>query len=191
MKKLSSIVALVAIIFSSLSAAHNHIKSSGARAVVTTIEAEVVSIDMETKEVVVRGPLGNHLTLVAQEKVVKLSDISIGDRVNAEYLAALEAEVREPTEEELANPWQVVGEQVFDGEHAAGGVARQIRAVCTIEAADKDAGYVMIKDSRGKLHTIDGISAEKFEGVSLGDTVVVVYTEALALGLEKIASDEM
>ena len=139
----------------------------------------------------VRGPLGNHLTLVAQEKVVKLSDISIGDRVNAEYLAALEAEVREPTEEELANPWQVVGEQVLDSELAAAGVARQIRAVCTIEAADRDAGFIMIKDSRGKLHTIDGISAEKFEGVSLGDTVVVVYTEALALGLEKIVSDEM
>ena len=44
----------------------------------------------------------------------------------------------------------------------------------------------MIKDSRGKMHTVGGIPAAKFEGVSLGETVVVVYTEALAIAMQKL-----
>ena len=44
----------------------------------------------------------------------------------------------------------------------------------------------MIKDSRGKMHTIGGIPAAKFEGVSLGEDMVVVYTEALAIAMQKI-----
>ena len=48
------------------------------------------------------GPQGQHITIVAQEKVVNVSDLSVGDRVAAEYLASLHGEVRGPTEEELA-----------------------------------------------------------------------------------------
>lgn len=188
MKVISTLIAALIATFAISASAEHHVKSEGMRAVVATIEAEITAIDLGTKEVTLLGPQGNYVTLVAQEKVVKLDDLSVGDRVAAEYLASLSGEVREPTEEEAANPWVVLTDQVVDEnpDAPAVGAARQIRAVCTIEAADREAGFIMIKDSRGKLHTVGGISAEKFEGVSLGDTVVMVYTEALALGLNKI-----
>ena len=163
-------------------------KAEGTRAVVAAIEAENVAIDLETKEVTLVGPQGNHVTIVAQEKVVKISDLQVGDRVAAEYLASLHGEVREPTADELANPWVVLEDGVIDENpaHPAVGAARQVRAVCSIEAFDAEAGFVMIKDSRGKMHTIGGIPAAKFEGVSLGEDMVVVYTEALAIAMQKI-----
>ena len=172
---------------------HKMMNAEGTRAVLSTIEADIVAIDPETKEVTLVGPQGNHVTVVAQEQVVKLSDLSVGDRVAAEYLASLHGEVRDPTEEELANPWVVLEDAVVDGNpaHPAVGAARQIRAVCSIEAMDPAAGFVMIKDSRGKMHTIGGVPSAKFEGVELGDTAVVVYTEALAVGLEKLADAAM
>jgi hypothetical protein len=46
-------------------------------------------------------------------------------------------------------------------------------------------GTVTLKDSRGKLHLIGDVEPEKMAGVNLGDTVVVIYREALALSLEK------
>ena len=186
MKIITALMTLILTVASVIAFADGEVKSAGARAMVISIEAEITAIDSETNEVTIKGPQGNYVTVIVQERVVQLSTLNIGDRVAAEYVAALEAEVREPTEEELTNPWEVVGEQVLDSEIAAAGVARQIRAVCTIEAADRDAGFVMIKDSRGKLHTIEGVRAERFDGVTLGDTVVVVYTEALALGLERV-----
>ena len=167
---------------------HSMPKAEGTRAVVAAIEAEIVAIDLETKEVTLVGPQGNHVTIVAQEKVVKISDLQVGDRVAAEYLASLHGEVREPTADELANPWVVLEDGVIDENpaHPAVGAARQVRAVCSIEAFDAEAGFVMIKDSRGKMHTIGGIPAAKFEGVSLGEDMVVVYTEALAIEMQKI-----
>ena len=167
---------------------HSMPKAEGTRAVVAAIEAEIVAIDLETKEVTLVGPQGNHVTIVAQEKVVKISDLQVGDRVAAEYLASLHGEVREPTADELANPWVVLEDGVIDENpaHPAVGAARQVRAVCSIEAFDAEAGFVMIKDSRGKMHTIGGIPAAKFEGVSLGEDMVVVYTEALAIAMQKI-----
>ena len=167
---------------------HSMPKAEGTRAAVAAIEAEIVAIDLETKEVTLVGPQGQHVTIVAQEKVVKISDLQVGDRVAAEYLASLHGEVREPTADELANPWVVLEDGVIDENpaHPAVGAARQVRAVCSIEAFDAEAGFVMIKDSRGKMHTIGGIPAAKFEGVSLGEDMVVVYTEALAIAMQKI-----
>ena len=167
---------------------HGAMKAEGTRAMVVAIVGEIVAIDNETKEVTLQGPEGNQVTVVAQEQVVKVSDLSVGDRVAAEYLASIHGEAREPTEEELANPWVVLEEGVVDEapEHPAVGVARQIRAVVTIEAIDTDAGFLMIKDSRGKMHTIGGVPRAKLDAISIGEMAVVVYTEALAIGLQKM-----
>ena len=167
---------------------HGVMKAEGTRAMVVAIVGEIVAIDNETKEVTLQGPEGNQVTVVAQEQVVKVSDLSVGDRVAAEYLASIHGEAREPTEEELANPWVVLEEGVVDEapEHPAVGVARQIRAVVTIEAIDTDAGFLMIKDSRGKMHTIGGVPRAKLDAISIGEMAVVVYTEALAIGLQKM-----
>lgn len=161
-------------------------KGDGVRVMTAVVEAEITGIDLETREVTLLGPQGRHVTVHAREELAKLEDLAIGDRVVVEYMASLEGELRVPTEEELANPWVVITDRAKSSNTAnpAAGAARQIRAVCTIEAADRSLGYVVVKDARGKMHTITGVEPEKFEGVSLGDQVVMVYTEALAVAIE-------
>ena len=75
--------------------------ASGARGIVAEVEGEVIAVDMETREVVVRGPAGKLVTLTA----------------------------------------------------------------------------------RGRMHTVGGVEMAKLDNVRLGDTVVVVFTEALVLSL--------
>ena len=62
---------------------------------------------------------------------------------------------------------------------------RAITAVCTIEGMNRVAGTVMIKDPRGKYHLIGDIEREEFEVRMLGETVIMVYAEAVALSLAK------
>ena len=160
--------------------------ASGARAIVAEVEGEVIAVDTETREVVVRGPAGNFVTLTAREDGVDLSKIVPRDTIIADYVASVEAEVRAPTEE--ANPWVVLGEMgrtADESEMTAAGAARLIRAVCTIEAMDRN-GNVMIKDARGRMHTVGGVEMSKLDNVRLGDTVVVVFTEALVLSLKEV-----
>ena len=63
--------------------------ASGARAIVAEVEGEVIAVDMETREVVVRGPAGNFVTLTAREDGVDLSKIAPGDTIIADYVASV------------------------------------------------------------------------------------------------------
>ena len=162
--------------------------ASGGRALVAEVEGEFIAVDLETREVVVRGPAGNFVTLSAREDGVDLSKIAPGDTIIADYVASIEAEVRALTTEEEANPWVVLGEMgrtADDDSMTAARAARLIRAVCTIEAMDRN-GNVMIQSARGRMHTVGGVETDKLDNVRLGDTVVVAFTEALVLSLKEI-----
>lgn len=186
------LLALMVLALPMAAQAENHEEEEATgRAVAVTMEAVVTDINLETRQVTLKGPQGNSVTLTAREKVVKLEDVKVGDTLAATYMAAIEGELREPTEEELANPWVVVeeGGMSEEGADPAIGAARIIRAVCTIEGMNRELGAVTIKDPNGKLHLIDGVEPEKMDGVTLGQTIVIVYAEALALTLEQTASE--
>lgn len=160
----------------------------GGRAMVMTVQAVVTDIDLETRQVSLQTPNGEIVTITAKENVVKLEDVAVGDVLHATYLTALEGELREPTEEELAEPWVVLedsGAGVVEGIPAAG-AARLIRAVCTIEGMNRLLGTVTLLDSNGRAHVIADVEPAKMEGVTLGQTIVVIYREALALSLEHV-----
>jgi hypothetical protein len=170
-------------------AAHHEKAETNGRAVAVEIEAEVTAIDLKSREVTLRGPDGVETTLHTPEKVIKLEDVSVGDRVVGTFFAALEGEVRTPTAEELAEPWVEMEGKAVSADAAHPGVesARVIRAVVTIEALDPEARTVVIKDSRGKVHLIGDVEPEKMVGVKVGQNAVVVFTQAMALTLEKKA----
>jgi hypothetical protein len=172
-------------------AAHHEEQKSNVRAMAVQVEAIVTNVDMENGQVSLVGPGGNTVTLAVTEQVVNLDDIHVGDVLVATYLQALEGEVRAPTKEELANPWVVLEDGMMSGkgEKPEIGEARIIRAVCTIEGLNRVLGTATIMDSRGKLHLITDVEPEKMEGVTLGQTVVMVYTEAMALSLEQVAAE--
>ena len=166
--------------------------TSGGRAMAITVEAVVTDIDLETRHVTLQGPAGESFTVTAKEEVVKLENVKVGDKLRATYISALEGELREPTEEELAEPWVVLedgGKGVVDGVPMAGG-ARVIRAVCTIEGMNRLLGTVTILDPNGRAHVIADVEPQKMTGVTLGQTIVMVYEEALALTLEHVDQDK-
>ena len=185
----SLLAALVLVLPIAAQAAHHEEEEANGRAMALTVEAVVTAIDLETRHVSLQGPGGEIFTVNSPEAAVKLEDIKVGDRVVATYIAALEGELRAPTEEELAEPWVVIEDAAISEDPAtpAMGGARVVRAVCTIEGMNRLLGTVVIKDPRGKVHVLADVEAEKMEGVTLGQTVVIIYAEALALSLEHAA----
>jgi hypothetical protein len=152
------------------------------------VSAEVVSVDMETRTLVLAAPDGEQFTTVVDPAVERLSEFAPGDRLVVVYLAALGADLREPTEEELANPW-VEGVEAgrADAESGPGGaIITGVRAVCTIEGMNRLTGTVTILDSRGVPHIIGDVSAERIETLRVGQSVVMTFTQAVAIELEKV-----
>jgi hypothetical protein len=187
----AGLAALLVMSMPMLAQAENEAQPSG-RVMAIALEATVVDVDTEAHQLSLKGPAGKIVTLTIREEVATLENVKVGDTVLATYMAAMESDLREPTAEELAEPWVVVeeGGALEDVANPGIGGARVIRAVCTIEGMNRELGTVTLKDSRGKLHLIGGVEPEKMEGVTLGQTIVVVYAEAMALTLEHKASAE-
>ena len=92
------------------------------------------------------------------------------------------------TPEEKKNPLVVLegtGKAPPNVTPAAGGL-RQIRAVVTVEGIDRSAERVTLKGPQGKVITVQVLDPSRLDMVSLGSTVSVTYTEALAISLEKV-----
>ena len=154
----------------------------------TSITATVESVDLEKREVTLKGPLGNKVTLKADKSVKRLDEIKPGDLVQASYYQCLAAELREPTAEEKANPLTVEEglSKAPETEAPAAGVARRVKAVATIESIDRSAQTITVKGPRGKTVTAKVEKPSNLEKMQVGQTIVITYTEALALSLEKV-----
>jgi hypothetical protein len=56
----------------------------------------------------------------------------------------------------------------------------------TVEGIDRAAERVTLKGPQGKIVTVHVLDPSRLDMVSLGSTVIVTYTEALAISLEKV-----
>jgi hypothetical protein len=163
---------------------------SAERAALVSITAEVQSIDLDKREITLKGPLGNVVTFVVDNRVKRLNEVKVGDHVRADYYVSIAAELREPTAEEKETPLVVLqglARAPADTEPAGGGL-HQIKAVTTVEGIDMPTQTVTLKGPRGNYATVQAQNPDNLKKLHIGDTVVVTYTEALAVSLKKVPS---
>ncbi len=166
------------------------LRGNNERTTVKSISAVITEIDPKTREITLEGSLGNLITLTAGPEVARFDELAVGDMVNATYTTSVSGELREPTEEELANPLVVLDADAVTAskdEDPGAAVGVTVRAVCTIEGMNRATKTVMLKDSDGDFHIIEDVDPAKMAGVNIGQTIVVTYTEAFALSLDKQA----
>jgi len=151
------------------------------------VTAKVEAIDQAKREVTLKGTLGNVVTFVVDKRVQRLNEVSVGDEVTADYYVSLAGELRAPTEEEKNAPLTVIetGVRAPKDTVPAAGALRVFKVVATIVGLDLPTQSVTLVGPLGNTGTIRADQVEKLKQLHLGDTVVVTYTEALAVSLEK------
>jgi hypothetical protein len=157
------------------------------KTILVTVSASVEAIDQTTREVTLKGPLGNTVTFTVDPRVERLGEVKVGDFVRADYYISIAAELRAPTPEEEKEPLVVLeagGKSPAGTTPAAGGL-RRFKVVTTVEGVDLSTETITIKGPRGKFATVRVPESPNLSKVKLGDKIVVTYTEALAISLEK------
>ena len=160
---------------------------SAERTILLTVTAKVEAIDPAKREVTLKGPLGNVVTFVVDERVKRLNEVKVGDEVTADYYVSLAGELRAPTEDEKKTPLTVLagGARAPKGATPAGGVLRAFKVVATVVGLDLPTQSVTLQGPLGNTGTIRAENVENLKQLRLGDTIVVTYTEALAISLQK------
>jgi hypothetical protein len=77
-------------------------------------------------------------------------------------------------------------ETMVGGAGAKGkGVARQVTVTVNITAIDPKVPSITVKGPKGNVYSMRVQDPKRLEGVAVGDSVEVTYTEALLLTVEK------
>ena len=156
-------------------------------AVLVSLTASVQAIDYTNREVTLKGPLGNEVTFTVDQRVKRLDEVKVGDSVRADYYVSIAAELRKPTREEEKNPLvelEAAGKAPPGTSPAAGGL-RRFRVVTTIEGLDRPTETITVKGPRGHYLTTRVADPSNLTKMRIGENIVVTYTEALAISLEK------
>jgi len=69
----------------------------------------------------------------------------------------------------------------------AGAIARQTTVTVLITAIDPKVPTITFKGPAGNSKTIKVLHPERLEGVKVGDTVEIAYTEALAIKVSEVS----
>jgi hypothetical protein len=151
------------------------------------VTGTVAAVDLEGRSVTLTGVDGGQFTMYADHQVKRLHEIEIGDQITAEYYVSMVSELREPTPEERANPLvETEGQLRGPATQAPWGTSsRDIRAVVEVVAIDTVNEMGTIKGPRGRTFDIHAKDPARLRMVSVGDTVVITYSELLAISLQK------
>ncbi len=153
------------------------------------LTAVVEAINHETREVTLRGPEGGTVSFVASEDARNLGQVKVGDIVMAEYVQSMTIEVfandgTEPGAGEL-----VVAGRSEEGEMPALTAIDALVVTATVEEINIEANTFKLKGPAGEIKEYEARNPENLKKAEVGDLVVITYTEAVAISVEKTAGE--
>jgi hypothetical protein len=153
------------------------------------LTATVEAINHETREVTLRGPEGNTVSFVANEEARNLKQVSVGDIVMAEYVQSMSIEVfandgSEPGIGELAGAGRSE-----EGAMPALTAIDALVVTATVVDINIEANTFKLQGPSGLIKEYQAQNPENLKKSEVGDLVVITYTEAIALSVEKTSGE--
>ena len=146
--------------------------------------ATVQAIDLNTRIVTLKGPKGEVRDIKVGEEAVNLPQVKVGDLVTVKYYESLAIEVMKPGAVSGAGEKQAIV-RAKPGEMPGGMAARQSTVTATVTAIDKKKGTISLKGPEGKTVVAKAEDPKNLDKVKVGDELMITYTEALAISVEK------
>ena len=147
-----------------------------------SVTATVTKINQSTREVTLKAEDGEKYSFVADPAVENFSQVKKGDLVTVTYTEALVYEVKKGGK--ASGDVAAAAAAAAPGAKPAGVVAEQATATVKITAINPKVPSVTVRTAEGDKQTFKVKDPGKLQGVKVGDTVVITYTEALALKVE-------
>ena len=155
------------------------------------MQGTVTAINAETREITLMGTDGGLVTLTAGEEVERFDEIAVNDVLKFEYYTYLKAEFRAPTEEEIAEPLQMMAEggKAPEGMDPGAVVGAVVKAVVTIEALNRPFMVATVKGPGGNYVSIPMQDEQLITELRIGQVLILTYAEAMAIALEKVEAE--
>ncbi len=148
----------------------------------SSMAAKVEAIDLPTRMITLRGPKGGVATMQVDERVKNLPQVSVGDTVTVAYYESWALKLDQPG---AAGGTLIMG-SAAPGQMPAGYTARQTTIRATVEAIDAAKPSVTFRGPKGTTQEVNVSKDPRIlSQLKTGETYDVVYTESLAVAVEK------
>ena len=149
------------------------------------LQAEVVSVDQEKREAVLRGPEGNEVVVRVGENAVNFYQVKAGDRVNVTMARELVVYVPDEPEDQ-ADGTVVAGAGAEKGDTPAGAVVATSKITATIVALDAEHRKATLSFGQDGEQTFEVRPDVDMTKYSVGQDVVFLITDFLAMQVEAL-----
>jgi hypothetical protein len=147
-----------------------------------TITATIEAIDQTNRIVTLKGPKGNLVDTYVDESNKRFNELKVGDQVKAQYYESLAMSIRKPGG---PAPTAGVKESVTPREGGPGATAaRQLTGSVTVTALDPKVPSISVNGPKGNVFSMRVQDPKRLEGVKVGDTIDVTYTQALLIAVD-------
>jgi hypothetical protein len=149
------------------------------------VTAEVVAIDRADRTLALRGPDGNVVSLEITQEARNFDQIKIGDQVRAEYYESVAVYIGKHGEKPEVKAG-VVAARASKGDKPAAVSVEAVDVSAIVKSINRTKRTVSLELPHGQRVTsrVDK-SVKAFDTLKVGDSIHVVYTEAIAISVEK------
>ena len=147
-----------------------------------TLTATIEAIDQTNRLVTLKGPKGNLADVYVGPEYKRFNELKVGDTVKATYYESLVTSVRKP-----GDPAPTAGVKTTETPSAGAPgqtIAKQVTIPVTIMALDPAVPSVTVKGPKGNVLSFRVQDPKRLEGIKVGDTVDVTYTQAILLSVD-------
>ena len=157
---------------------------------VQEVEATVMAVDADSRELVLRGPAGDEFAFRVGPEVRNLAQVEVGDILRVSYYTGFVFSMAEPGN--AGADAAFVAGRAEEGARPGVMVGATTRQTVEILSVASDGTAVSFRNADGHLQSID-VPREEGQAfakkLSRGDLVDIQYTEAIAIGVESADSE--
>lgn len=150
--------------------------------------ATITTIDKANRLVTLKVANGDEFVVEASPEIQNFDKLQVGDTVVATYTQSLGVRI-DPAGQASPGLKETTSSSPAPGQAKVG---REVTATLKVESVDAKNNTVTLSDGAGRSATVDVVdprARERLKTLKPGEMVVITYTEALALRLEKVASN--
>jgi Cu/Ag efflux protein CusF len=150
------------------------------------VSATITAIDKATRDVTLKGPQGNEMTVTAGPDVKNFDKLKVGDTVDLQYVEALTLELKKGGGMPVAKTEKTDAVAAKKGESPGGAAGRQVTVTADVVAVDPAKQIVTLKGPKQTVNLRVPDPAQ-FKNIAKGDQVQATYTQAMAVAVEPSA----
>jgi Cu/Ag efflux protein CusF len=160
-------------------------KPSRAMGEEVSLTATVTAIDYDARNITLKGPQGNSVTLNISDDAYNFNQVKVGDLVDITYFESVVVQLTAGDLEETPSASTEKGMiRAPEGQKPEGVVYDVLTVKAVVEDIDYDTRTVSLKGLNGNIVTVKvDDRVENLNNVKKGDMVNAQYTEAMAISV--------